>query len=289
MLEPQQRIDMLIPPEMAKKAEDAGVIKASMGWRNMLLLSILAGAFISMGAIFSTTVTAGAGQQLPYGVVRLLGGLVFCLGLVLVIIGGAELFTGNNLIIMAWSSGKVSTAMLLRNWGIVYVGNFIGSLMTVILMLHSKQYMFNNGSIGLNALNIATGKCSLGFTSAIVLGIMCNALVCMAIWLCFSARTTTDRILCIIFPVTAFVAAGFEHCVANMYFIPIGLLVKTTAPPEFWTAIGKTVDDYSMLTWNNFFLNNLLPVSIGNIIGGVVLVGLVYWFIYKRTPKVQLF
>lgn len=289
MLDPQQRIDMLIPPEMAEKAENAGVTKAAMGWRNTLLLSILAGAFISMGAIFATTVTSGVGQQLPYGVVRLLGGLVFCLGLILVIIGGAELFTGNNLIIMAWSSGKVSTSKLLQNWVIVYIGNFIGSLMTVLLMLHSKQYMFNNGSVGLNALNIAAAKCSLGFTAAIVLGIMCNALVCMAVWLCFSARTTTDRILCIIFPVTAFVAAGFEHCVANMYFIPIGLLVKSTAPPEFWTAIGKSGDNYSVLTWNNFFLNNLLPVSIGNIIGGVVLVGMVYWFVYKRKPKVQLF
>ncbi|MDY6974267.1 MAG: formate transporter FocA [Thermodesulfobacteriota bacterium] len=283
------RIDMLIPPEMAAKAEDVGVKKASTGWRNMFLLAILAGAYISLGAIFATTVTAGTAQQLPYGVVRLLGGFVFCLGLILVIVGGAELFTGNNLIIMAWSSRKISTFQLLRNWVIVYFGNLMGSLMTAMLMLYSGQYMFSNGLVGLNILNIATAKCSLDFTPAIILGIMCNALVCMAVWLSFSARTTTDKILSIIFPITAFVAAGFEHCVANMYFIPIGIMVKMTAPPVFWTAIDKTIEDYTALTWKNFFLMNLVPVSFGNIIGGAVLVGLVYWFIYIRQPKISPF
>lgn len=283
------RIDMLIPPEMAAKAEEVGVKKASMGWRNLFLLAILAGAYISLGAIFATTVTAGAAQHLPYGAVRLLGGFVFCLGLILVIIGGAELFTGNNLIIMAWASRKISIFQLLRNWVIVYVGNLIGALITAVLMLYSGQYMFSNGLIGLNIINIAASKCSLGFTAAIILGIMCNALVCMAVWLCFSARTTTDKILSIIFPITAFVAAGFEHCVANMYFIPIGIMVKKTAPAVFWTTINKTIEDYSVLTWKNFFFTNLVPVSIGNIIGGTVLVGLVYWFIYIRKPKISPF
>lgn len=283
------RIDMLIPPEMAVKAEDAGVKKATMGWRNMFLLAILAGAFISLGAVFATTVTAGGTQQLPYGVAKLLGGLVFCLGLILVIVGGAELFTGNNLVIMAWSSRKISTLNLLRSWVIVYLGNLAGALMTVLLMLYTGQYQFGNGLVGLNILNIAQAKCSLGFSEALMLGIMCNALVCLAVWLCFSARTTTDKILSIIFPITAFVAAGFEHCVANMYFIPIGILVKKTAPESFWTAIGKTTADYGNLTWENFFLVNLLPVSIGNIIGGAVLVGLVYWVIYIRPANVPLF
>ncbi|MBC8317873.1 MAG: formate transporter FocA [Desulfobulbaceae bacterium] len=283
------RIDMLIPPEMAAKAEDAGVNKASMGWRNMLLLSILAGAFISLGAIFSTTVTAGAAQQLPYGVVRLLGGLVFCLGLILVVIAGAELFTGNNLIIMAWSSRKITTFQVLRNWVIVYTGNFVGALMTSVLMLYTGQYTFGNGVIGLNVLNIANAKCSLGFFEALMLGIMCNALVCLAVWLCFSARTTTDKILSIIFPITAFVTAGFEHSVANMYFIPIGILVKKAAPEGFWLAINKTAEEYPSLTWDNFLVANLLPVSIGNIIGGAVLVGLVYWFVYIRRSSVSLF
>jgi len=283
------RIDMLIPPEMATKAEDVGVTKASMGWRNMFLLAILAGAFISLGAIFSTTVTAGAAQQLPYGVTKLLGGLVFCLGLILVIVAGAELFTGNNLIVMAWCSRKISTLQLLRNWVIVYLGNLAGSLITVIFMLQTKQFMFGNGAIGLNILNIAKAKCSLGFTEALMLGVMCNALVCLAVWLCFSARTTTDKILAIIFPITAFVTAGFEHCVANMYFIPIGILVHRTAPDTFWKAIGKNAHDYTSLSWNNFFLANLLPVSIGNIIGGAVLIGIFYWFIYIRHARVSPF
>jgi len=278
------RIDMLIPPEMAAKAEDAGVTKASMGWRNMFLLSILAGAFIALGAVFATTVTAG-GSELPFGVVRLLGGLAFCLGLILVVIGGAELFTGNNLIIMAWSSHKISTRQLLRNWGIVYLGNLTGALMTAVLMLYSENYLFGNCLVGLNILNIASAKCSLGIIQAFVLGIMCNALVCMAVWICYSARSTTDKIISIIFPISTFVAAGFEHCVANMYFIPLGIMLKQRASNDFWEIINKGVDSYSLLTWKNFIFVNLLPVTIGNIVGGSLLVGLVYWFVYIRRAR----
>jgi formate transporter len=283
------RIDMLLPPEMAQKAEDIGVKKASMGWRNMFLLSILAGAFIGLGAIFATTVTAGASGHLSFGVTKLLGGTVFCLGLILVIIAGAELFTGNNLIIMALASHKITIRQLLRNWIIVYIGNFVGSIMTAGILLFSQQYMFGKGAIGLNALTIANAKCNLGFLQALTLGMMCNALVCLAVWLCFSARTATDKILAILFPISGFVAAGFEHCVANMYFIPMGLLVKATAPLEFWEKIGKTTMDFANLTWDNFFLVNLLPVTIGNIIGGSIMVVWVYWFVYIRKPKKPLF
>jgi len=280
---------MLLPVEMAKKAEELGVKKATIGWRNLFLLSILAGAFISLGAIFSTSVTSGAAGTIPFGIIKLLGGLVFCLGLILVVVGGAELFTGNNLIVMAWASGKVSLWQLLRNWIIVYIGNFAGSFLTAIIMFFTNQYMFGKGAIGLNALNIATTKCNLGFIEALFLGIMCNALVCLAVWLCFSAKTTTDKILSIIFPITAFVACGFEHCVANMYFVPIGMFIKSFAKPLFWENIGKTAADYVALTWGGFFYANLLPVTIGNIIGGSVLVGLVYWFIYIRKSKVPIF
>ena len=204
------------------------------------------------------------------------------------IVGGAELFTGNNLIVMAWASQRISTLQMLRNWTIVYIGNFVGSVATAALVFISKQYSFGNGGIGVTALNIANAKCSLDFFQAVALGVLCNSLVCLAIWLCFSARTTTDKILSIIFPITAFVAAGFEHSVANMYFIPIGLFIKLGAPASFWEAIGKTATDYSNLTWGNFFLVNLLPVTIGNVIGGSMMVGLVYWFIYIRKPKVQI-
>ncbi|RMF00427.1 MAG: formate transporter FocA [Chloroflexi bacterium] len=267
---------------MAIKAETIGVKKALMGPRNTVALAVLAGAFIAMGAIFATTVTAGAAGHLSFGITKLVGGLVFCLGLILVIVAGAELFTGNNLIVMAWADGQISLRQVLRNWTLVYVGNFIGSIATAVLMFYSRQYTFGGGAIGLNMLNIAHGKTSLDFGQAIVLGILCNALVCLAVWLCFSARTTTDKILSIIFPITAFVAAGFEHSVANMYFIPMGLFVKMGAPATFWESIGKTALDFPNLTWGNFFIANLLPVTIGNIIGGSVMVGLVYWFIYIR-------
>ncbi|MBI1877422.1 MAG: formate transporter FocA [Chloroflexi bacterium] len=279
---------------MATKAEEVGVKKANMGWRTMFALAVLAGAFIALGAIFATTVSAGsitvnAGDGdlvyktgLPYGVVRLLAGLVFSLGLILVVVAGAELFTGNNLIAMAWADGRVSTGQLLRNWAIVYAGNFVGSIATAGLMFYTKQYTFGNGAIGLTALNIANSKTSLDFVQALALGIMCNALVCLAVWLCFGARSTTDKILAIVFPISAFVAAGFEHSIANMYFIPIGLFVKAGAPASFWEAIGKTSADFANLTWTNFFIANLLPVTIGNVIGGSVMVGLVYWFIYIR-------
>lgn len=274
-------IDSLLPTEMAQKAEDVGLRKANLDFLTLFFLSILAGAFIGLGAIFSTTVTTG-GSVLPYGINRLIAGISFCLGLILVIVGGAELFTGNTLIIMGFMSGKVPLTKLLRNWGIVYLGNFVGSVLTAITMFFTKQYTFANGNVGLNILNIAESKSSLDFLQAIVLGVICNALVCLAVWLTFSAGTTTDKILAIIFPITAFVAAGTEHSVANMYFIPIGLMVKNFGGATFFENIGKTSLDFPNLTLGNFFLENLLPVTIGNIIGGAVMVGLIYWFVYLR-------
>ena len=275
-------LDALVPGTMAEKAESSGVAKVGLGPFRMFALAVLAGAFVALGAVFATTVTTGASGEMPYGIIKLVGGLAFCLGLILVIGAGAELFTGNNLIVMAWAHRKVTTGQLLRNWTIVYVGNFVGAMLTAVGMLVSKQYTFNGGAVGLNALNIANGKVQLDFMQAIMLGVFCNALVCLAVWLCIGARSATDKILAIIFPVTAFVAAGFEHSVANMFFIPIGLLIKATAGAEFWRAIGKTAVDYNHLTWSNFFLVNLLPVTIGNIIGGALMVGGVYWFIYIR-------
>jgi formate transporter len=274
-------LDALLPPEMAARAEQSGIKKARMGLIETLVLAILAGAFVAMGAMFATTVTTG-GAGLPYGVTRLLAGLAFSLGLILVVVAGAELFTGNNLIVMAWASRKISLLRLLRNWTLVWVGNLIGSLATVALMLATGQYKFGAGAVGTTALSTANAKAGLGFLQALALGIMCNALVCLAVWLTYSARTTTDRILAVIPPVTAFVAAGFEHSVANMYFIPLGLLIKATAPGTFWTSVHKSSADYADLTWSNFFVHNLLPVTIGNIIGGGIMVGAVYWFVYLR-------
>jgi formate transporter len=272
------RIDALLPSEMAKRAEYIGVRKAEAPFLTTFILAILAGAFIALGAVFATTVAAGTSGTWPFGFTKLLIGLVFCLGLVLVIVGGAELFTGNNLIVMAWASGKVSLKALLWNWGIVYVGNFIGSFGIAFLVFLSKQYTFGGGSIGITALQIAHGKVALGFIQAITLGILCNILVCLAVWLTFSARSTMDKIIAIVFPISAFVAAGFEHSVANMYFVPMGLLIKAF-DPSFVTQSGLSLVD---LTWGTFLINNLLPVTIGNIIGGSVFVAAVYWSVFLR-------
>ncbi|HSD83064.1 MAG TPA: formate transporter FocA [Anaerolineae bacterium] len=296
MSTPDLSLDALLPPAMAAKAENIGVAKSKLNIINMFVLGILAGAFIAIGAIFATTVSAGSmvakdaagatifSTGMPYGVTRLLAGLVFTVGLILVVVGGAELFTGNNLITMAFASGKVSAGGLLRNWVVVYLGNLVGSVATAYIVFLSKQYTFGSGAIGATALSIAESKTSLDFVQAIALGIMCNALVCMAVWLCYSARTTTDKILSIIPPIACFVAAGFEHSVANMYFIPVGLFIKSGGDASFFQAIGKTAENFPHLTWGNFFVANLLPVTIGNIIGGAIMVGLVYWFIYLRKP-----
>jgi formate/nitrite transporter len=276
-------LDALPPAEVARKAEAVGVTKAGMDAANVFVLSVLAGAFIALGAIFATTVAAGGGT-LPFGVVRLLAGLVFTLGLILVVVAGAELFTGNNLIVMAWASRRVSTARLATNWTTVWIGNFVGAFATAILLYLSEQYTFGGGAVGQTALSIAAAKTNLGFVQAIALGALCNALVCLAVWLSYGAHTTTDKILAIIPPIAAFVAAGFEHSVANMYFISIGLLVKTD---DDFVASLDPAPDLSGLGWGSFFAENLLPVTIGNIIGGAVMVGAVYWLVYLRPARTK--
>ena len=275
----QFSVDALLPQDMALRAENIGTRKAELDFITTFMLAVLAGSFIGFGAIFATTVTTGA-AALPYGVGRLLGGLVFCLGLILVILAGAELFTGNTLIVMAWAGRKVSTARLLRNWGIVYLGNFVGSVALAVLMFFSRQYTQAGGAVGATALTIANNKIQLGFIQATALGIVCNVLVCLAVWMQFGARSTTDKILAIVFPISAFVAAGTEHSVANMYFIPIGLFIKQF-DPAFVASVGMT-DAVADLTWGAFLVNNLLPVTLGNIFGGAVMVAAVYWFIYLR-------
>jgi formate/nitrite transporter len=271
-------LDAVPPAEMALKAEDVGVAKAGMDVATTFVLAVLAGAFIAMGAAFATTTTAGAGE-LPYGVTRLLAGVTFSLGLILVVVAGAELFTGNNLIVMAWASRRVSTMRLLRNWSIVYAGNFVGAVSTAGLLYLGRQYEFGKGAVGVQALTIASTKTNLGFVQALVLGALCNALVCLAVWLCYSARTTADKILAIVPPIAAFVAAGFEHSVANMYFVPFGLFVEHDS--TFVHSVTGA-PDLSHLTWGRFLGGNLLPVTIGNVVGGALMVGAVYWFVYLR-------
>ena len=284
-LEHDKQFDLFLPPVMAQKAEDLGARKTRMPFYKTLPLSVLGGAFIALGAIFCTITLAGS-ADMPYGMGRMAGGLAFCLGLILVVIGGAELFTGNNLIVIAWASGKVKTRALLRNWLIVYLGNFLGALLTAMLMVTAKQYAAGGGGVGEMALKIAASKVNLGFAQAVALGILCNALVCLAVWLTYSGRSTTDKIFAILFPVSAFVAAGFEHSVANMYFIPYALFIQQF-DPAFVASLGGAVH-LEGLTWGAFLVKNLLPVTIGNIIGGSLMVGAVYWLVYLadiRNPQ----
>jgi formate transporter len=272
-------VDALFPPEMAARAEEAGVRKASMDGPRLFTLAVLAGAFIALGGVFATTALAGAGAA-PWGPVRVLAGVAFSLGLALVLVGGAELFTGNNLIVMAWASRRVSTRALVRNWTIVFAGNFVGAVMTALAVCVAGTHRGGGGAFGLAALAIAHAKLQPGFVQAIVLGMLGNALVCLAVWLTYSARTTADRLLAVVPPISAFVAAGFEHSIANMYFVPFAIFV-VTFDPDFVTAQGLRPQAQA-LTWIAFLGRNLLPVTIGNIIGGSVLVGAVYWFVYLR-------
>jgi formate/nitrite transporter len=274
-------IDALVPREMARKAEDVGIGKARLDGPRLFALAVLAGSFISFGAMLSTIASAGLSTA-PYGVSRLFSGFVFSVGLILVVVGGAELFTGNHLLVMAWASRKVSAAAVLRNWLIVYAGNFAGSLLTAGLVFLSEEHMLGKGAVGAAALAVANAKCGLSFVPALARGILCNALVCLAVWLSMSARSSVDRIVSVVPPITAFVAAGFEHSVANMYFIPMGFLIQRLSPSSFWASIGADPASFSNLSMHGFFVRNLLPVTIGNLIGGVGLVGLVYWFIYLR-------
>lgn len=268
--------DALLPTDMAAKAESIGVKKAALPFMTTFALAVLAGAFIALGAVFSTVATAGGG--LPPGAARVLGGVVFSLGLILVVVAGAELFTGNNLIVMAWANRKVSTFSLLRNWAIVYVGNFAGAVATAVLVFLSGHWKFMDGAIGRNMLGIAQHKCSLGFIEALFLGVLCNALVCLAVWLTFSARSAADKVLVIVPPIAAFVAAGFEHSIANMYFVPVAIMLR-----DFGGVDGDAA--YESVSWLGF-ARNLLPVTIGNMIGGGFMVGIVYWFVYLR-PRNQ--
>ena len=279
----EKHLDLLLPSEMAQKAEDVGVNKANMSFSKTMMLAILAGAFIAFGGVFSTVATAGSG--LPYGVSKVLGGLVFSLGLIMTILGGAELFTGNNLIIMAWANKRISTMNVIRNWFLVLTGNWIGASFIVVLILLSGHFMAGKGMVGLNMMNIAKAKCELNFINALALGVLCNILVCLAVWLSFSATDVTSKILAILFPISAFVAAGFEHSIANMYFVPLGILLKNYAEPSFWNAIQANPSDYESITLHNFLMHNLLPVTLGNLIGGAMLVGMVYWFVFLRKQK----
>jgi formate/nitrite transporter len=276
----QHLIDAFAPAEMAQRVVRIGVAKAKLPAADSLILAVLAGSFIGLGAAFATLTTTN--PELGFGPTRVLGGVTFSLGLILVVVAGAELFTGNNLVAMAWASRLITTGQVLRNWLLVYLGNFLGSVGTALLVYFAGTWALEAHGVGMNALGIAAAKCDLGWTEAFFRGILCNALVCLAVWLCQSARSTTDKILAIIWPITAFVALGFEHCIANMYFIPLGILLKGN--PEMMSAMVDSTAPLGSLTWGGM-VHNLIPVTLGNIVGGTLMVAGVYWFAYLRNEE----
>jgi len=265
---------------MALACETAGAVKAGRDALALVVLGVLAGAFIAFGALFMTVVLTGSGE-LPWGVARLLAGLVFALGLVLVIVGGAELFTGDSLMIVACASRLISPAALLRAWALVYAGNVVGALGTAALVYLAGQHGFAGGAVGSTALAVAAAKAALPTVQLFFLAVLCNALVCLAVWMSFGAGSAAGKVVVIVPPVAAFVAAGFEHSIANLYLLPYGLAIKAWAGPEFWAAIGQTADAYPALTAANA-LHNVVVSTAGNLVGGSLLVGAVYWFVYLR-------
>lgn len=273
--------DVLLPAEMAKVAEQAGVDKAEKDPVKTFWLAITAGVFISIAFVFYITVTTGT-DTMPYGLTKLVGGICFSLGLILCIICGADLFTSTVLIVVAKASGRIGWGKLLKNWLNVYVGNLAGALLFVLLIWLSGQHNVDYGAWGLNVLRTADHKMQHTFIEALCLGILANLMVCLAVWMSYSGRSLLDKAFIMILPVSMFVASGFEHSIANMFMIPMGIVIRYFASPQFWSATGVSTTDFSHLTVTNFITDNLIPVTIGNIIGGGVLVGLTYWIIYLR-------
>lgn len=260
-------VDAYSPMEVARRVREFGIVKAQLPWLPLAMLGMLAGAFIGLGALMFTLVASDAG--LGFAATRLLGGLCFSLGLVLVTVAGAELFTGNNLLAMAWAEGCVSTRQVLRNWAVVCLANFAGAAGLATLVFLSGHAAMNHGEVGRTVIRIAVEKAQLPPVEAFFRGVLCNVLVCMAVWMALAGRSVADKVVAIVFPVTAFVAAGFEHSIANMYLLPLGMM------------LGAPLGAADMA-------RNLVPVVAGNLVGGSVLVALVYYVIYVRSERVRL-
>ena len=270
--------DCYSPKEIAERVENIGVAKANLPLLSQVALGVLAGGFIGLGAMFFTLVVSDA--NLSFAVARVLGGVAFSLGLILVVVAGAELFTGNNLLVMAAVAGRISASRFLQNLIVIYLVNFVGAAGLAGLVAVSGHWEMADSVIGKTAVSIAASKCALPFGEAFFKGVLCNVLVCLAVWLAMSGRTVTDKVLAIVFPVTAFVACGFEHSVANMYFIPLGVFLREQV-------VTSGAVNLEMLNWTGL-MSNLLPVTLGNLVGGAGMVGLVYWVIYRRCVPAAL-
>lgn len=277
---PIQNVDDKVPKTIAETvAETVGVSKATSPWLSLFVLGVMAGAYIGFGALFSASVTFDMPAAMGVGLKKLVIGGAFSIGLMLVIIAGAELFTGNNLMISSIITGRVTLKNVLARWAMVYGANFIGSILLVLLFYYSGLWKTGGDALGAAAVKTAHAKVNLSFSEAFIRAIGCNWMVCLAVWMALSARQTVGKIFAIFFPIMGFVAIGFEHCVANMYFIPAGIILSR------WAGIAPDGVDLNTLTWSAFFMKNLIPVTIGNTIGGVVFVGLGYWGAYLRPSK----
>lgn len=282
-MDTRNAFDLRLPAEMAKVAEQAGLYKVSKKKELSFFLAVTAGVFISIAFVFYITVTMGPAPA--SGLAKLAGGVCFSLGLILVVVCGADLFTSTVLTVMAKASGLISWGQLLLNWIVVYLGNLVGALFFVALIWFAGQHMNGNGLWGLNVLLTADHKMHHTFIEAVCLGTLCNLMVCLAVWISYSGHTLTDKIMAMLLPIGMFVASGFEHSIANMFLIPLAIIIRDFAPDSFWTAIHSSADNFPALTVGNFITANLIPVTIGNIIGGGLLVGLTYWIIYLRNQN----
>ncbi|MEA9391369.1 formate transporter FocA [Acerihabitans sp. TG2] len=281
----ENSFDLRLPAEMAKVAEAAGVYKTTKKPEITFFLAMTAGIFISLAFAFYITVTTGPGPT--SGLTKLVGGMCFSLGLILVVVCGADLFTSTVLTVIAKASGKISWRQLSLNWLNVYLGNFVGAMFFVALIWFAGQEMSSNGSWGLNVLQTADHKLHHTFIEAVCLGILANLMVCLAVWLSYSGHSLSDKMFAMLLPIGMFVASGFEHSIANMFLIPLAIVIRYFATPDFWLAVHSSPDQFPALTVNHFIIDNLIPVTIGNIIGGGLLVGLTYWVIYLRSDATR--
>lgn len=275
-----EKMAMLSPVETVQYAESACEYKANKKFSTCIISAIIAGVSISIAFAFYITATSGA-AAMPYGIAKLIGGLCFSLGLILVVVCGVDLFTSTILTCIPRATGKITWSCMFKNWITVYFGNFLGALLFVAIIWFAGQHMAAHGLWGLNVLNTASAKLSHTFTEAFFLGILANLMVCLAAWMAFAGKSLSDKVLAMILPVAMFVASGFEHSIANMFMIPMALVIKSCASPEFWTAAQVSIEQFDILTVENLFTKNLIPVTLGNIVGGLM-VGLPFWWMNLR-------
>ncbi|MCI4463369.1 MAG: formate/nitrite transporter family protein [Caldisericum sp.] len=274
-------VNFFPPKDVAAKMCETGVGKCKLPILKMFILAILAGVYIAFGAQLFLLV--GSDSTLGFGFTRFLSASVFTVGLMMVVVGGAELFTGNNLVLIAALDKKVTWGELLKNWVVVYIGNFVGSIILAAFLFFGGTWSLNGNLVGANALKVALSKTSLTFAQAFFRGILCNWLVCMAVWMAMASKDVIGKLFAIYFPIMAFVASGFEHSVANMFFIPYGIFLKSN--PKVLEVAGKTLADLANLNWGTLFTVNLIPVTLGNLVGGAIFVGAVYWYVYLLSKK----